>query len=185
MMNKENGVKIMEKWLTAAQKRLNEEELKEFCYGMIVYGLYQGEIDCSDKVGMALEMVYPQIDSMQGAYEKKLEESEMGADEVRKARDIEVWELAHNQGLKVPAIKKALDEKNGGNISPSTIYHCQGWKQRGIDHPDFLGGNFNKEDKIANLQKDLQSQAELPKQDEIANLQSGNSLAENFANWQF
>ena len=90
MAKQENSVKIMEKWLIAAQKRLNEDELKEFCYGIVIYGLYRGEIDCSDKVGMALEMVYPQIDGMQDAYDKILENAELGAEEVRKARDIEV-----------------------------------------------------------------------------------------------
>lgn len=182
---KENGVKIMEKWLAAAQKRLNEEELKEFCYGMIIYGLYQGEIDCSDKVGMALEMVYPQIDSMQNAYEKKIENSELGAEEVRKARNIEVWELAHNQGLKVPAIKKILDAKYGDNISPSTLYHCKGWEERKVDVPSFMGDSLNEGEEIANLQKVLQSQEELPKVNEIANLQSQETQAENFAKWQF
>lgn len=177
---RENGVKIMEKWLAAAQKRLNEEELKEFCYGMIIYGLYRGEIDCSDKVGMALEMVYPQIDGMQSEYDKILNNSELGAEEVKKARDIEVWDLAHNKGLKIPAIKKILDEKSGGNVSPSTLYHCQGWIQRSVDQPDFI-----KSSEIANLQKDLQSQAELPKVDEIANLQSQEIEAEKIAKWQF
>ena len=181
MAKQENGVKIMAKWLDAAQKRLNEEELKEFCYGMIVYGLYRGEIDCSDKVGMALEMVYPQIEGMQAEYDKILENSELGADEVRKARNIEVWDLAHNKGLNVPAIKKILDEKNGGNVSQYTLYHCQGWRQRKMDHPDFMEEVPNKNEEIANWQK----KAELPKIDEIANSQKEENVAENFAKWQF
>ena len=181
MAKQENGVKIMEKWLNAAQKRLNEEELKEFCYGMIIYGLYRGEIDCSDKVGMALEMVYPQIDGMQEEYDKILENSDLGADAVRKVRDTEVWELAHNQGLKVPAIKKILDEKNGGNISPWTLYHCQGWRQRQNDCPDFMKDVPDKNEEIANLP----SEAKLPKIEKTANLQKEESLAENFAKWQF
>lgn len=185
MAKQENSVKIMEKWLIAAQKRLNEDELKEFCYGIVIYGLYRGEIDCSDKVGMALEMVYPQIDGMQDAYDKILENAELGAEEVRKARDIEVWELAHNKGLKIPAIKKILDEKNGGNVSSSTLYHCQGWLQRGVDCPDFMEDISNKNNEIANLQKNLQSQEKLPKVNEIANLQSQENVAEKFAKWQF
>jgi hypothetical protein len=185
MERQEDSVKIMAKWLDAAQKRLNEEELKEFCYGIIVYGLYKGEIDCSDKVGMALEMVYPQIDDMQGAYNKILENAKLGADEVRKARDEEVWDLAHNKGLKIPEIKRALDEKYGGNISQSTLYHCKGWEQRKLDHPSFLDESSNKNEEIAILQKDLQNQAELPKVDETANLQKEENLAENFAKWQF
>jgi hypothetical protein len=143
---------------------------------MVVYGLYQGEIDCSDKVGMALEMVYPQIDSMQAAYEKRVENSELGADEIRKARNEEIWGLAHNEGLKIPAIKKYLDEKYGGNVSTSTLYHCKGWLERKLDVPSFI-----VQEEIANLQ----SLAEMPKEEKVANLQSEKIVAEKVAKWQF
>ena len=183
MANKrqENSVKVMGKWVDAAQKQLNETQLKDFCYGIIAYGLYQVEIDCDEKTSMALGMVYPQIDDMQDAYNTILKVNEDQEDKYR-ARDIKIWQLAHDKGLKMQAIQNILAEETGELTPLFTLYKCQGWKQRGNDKPDFMEGVL--EDKEANNFAKLPNEIAMANNGKNNELPNGKDVAKKLEDWQ-
>lgn len=129
---------VMESWIGAAADILEGEELWEFCYGLMVYGLYGDIIDTKNKaVAMALKMVYPQIDKMGAAYDKRVAASQIGGDVRAKLDSGRIWGLAHNEGLSGAQIKKILEDELGFKISDSTLYHNKGWIERKNDSPDF------------------------------------------------
>lgn len=174
---------VMESWIGAAADVLEGEELWEFCYGLMIYGLYGDTIETKNKaVKMALNMVYPQIDKMGAAYDKRVAASQMGADVRAKLDAGRIWGLAHNEGLSGAKIKKILESELGFEISDSTLYHNKGWLERKNDHPDFC--------QLADLEKISAKNNENCQKEELAEVE----ISKNFqkaeqekkvANWQF
>lgn len=184
MAKQETSVKIMGKWLDAAQKKLNENQLKELSYRLVMYGLYQIEIECDDiMVDSMATMIYPQIDEMQEKYGAMQQKNEEKGDFYTQ-RDIWIWELAHNEGLKMAAIKERYDEKYGGFTPIDTLYKTQGWKQRMKEHPSFMEGNENKKEEISKLPNEIANVPKLENEEVFANLPNGNSVEDGIPIWQ-
>ena len=63
-----DSVKIMSNWLESFKDTCTEEQLKEICYRIIQYGIYEKWIEKEDDdavVKVAMNLISPQIDIMQ------------------------------------------------------------------------------------------------------------------------
>ena len=122
-------VVIERAWLEKFKDMCNENQLKEICYGLLQYGLYEEEIQSEDAiVNVVLNFVKPQIDSMQAAYERKVARGETVG---RPAKiDAKTVYLMANDGMKAKEIAEALGQKE------KSIYSNQGWVNR--KNPNFL-----------------------------------------------
>ena len=173
----------MESWIDAAADVLEGQEVWEFCYGLMIYGLYGDMIETSNKaVKMALNMVYPQIDKMGAAYDKKVAASQIGADVRAKLDSGRIWGLAHNEGLSGAQIKKILEDELGFKISDSTLYHNKGWIERKNDSPDFCQKEI-LEKNVAKTNENCQKEI-LAESGNFQNCQMEKE-EKNIAKWQF
>lgn len=120
-------VVIERAWLEKFKDMCNEEQLKEICYGLLQYGLYENGLESEDPVvSVALNFIEPQIDNMQMAYEKKVNGGKVNG-RPAKIDKRRVWELAR-EGLSAQDIAATL-----GIESVKSIYSNEGWKQRKND----------------------------------------------------
>ncbi len=120
-------VVIEREWLDKIKNNATEEELDKICRGLIEYGLFGEKITTNNNfVQMTLDFIYPQIDKMQEAYEKKVNK---GKNVGRPATiDTEtVYKMARN-GARAKEIAEVL----GKNIK--SIYSNQGWINRNNDN---------------------------------------------------
>lgn len=113
----------MKKWIDSVRNTCNDEQLKEICYGIIMYGLYGIKIDTADPtVKISLSFVLPQIDNMNKSYEKK---ADVGSSVGRKKQvdDMAVYKLAREgkTGLEIAALL---------GLSKTVVYDSPGWKNR-------------------------------------------------------
>lgn len=130
----DKSIKIMQSWIDGALEELDETEIQEYCYGIVMYGLYGQEVEPKNKVvKMALKLVYPQMSKMEDAYQKKID----GGLNSKKAFRVEpevVWQLAQTEKT-VPRIVEKLAEMGYGDVNPKTLYSNKGWLNR--DNKDF------------------------------------------------
>ena len=174
---------VMESWIDAAADVLEGQEMWEFCYGLMIYGLYGDMIETSNKaVKMALNMVYPQIDKMGAAYDKKVAASQIGGDVRAKLDSGRIWGLAHNEGLSGTKIKEILESELGFEISNSTLYHNRGWIERKNDNPDFCQKEI-LEKNVAKTNENCQKE-NLAESGNFQNCQMEKE-EKNIAKWQF
>ena len=139
-MRKIDRILIMSNWIDNVKEMLNEDQLKEFCYAILMYGLYEEYHKSNDvAVQMALNFVLPQIDMMLDSYEEK---KQMGQKVGRKKTidDIQVWKM-FREGVKGADIAKKLGK------TPTAIYHSEGWQER-------LNDNYLNDKEIADLEGD-------------------------------
>ena len=121
-----DSVKIMSNWLESFKDTCTEEQLKEICYRIIQYGIYETWIEKEDDdavVKVAMNLISPQIDIMQDEYEEKIERGKRGGRPAKLNPRI-VWKLAR-EGKKAKEISEEL-----GGVPLTTIYSSEGWKQR-------------------------------------------------------
>lgn len=130
----DKSIKIMQSWIDGALEELDEQEIQEYCYGIIMYGLYGQEVELKNKaVKIALKLIYPQMTKMEDAYQKKID----GGLNSKKAFKVEpelVWQLAQTEKT-VPKIIERLAEMGYGDVNPKTLYSNKGWLNR--DNKDF------------------------------------------------
>lgn len=134
-MRKIDRVIVMKHWIDSVKNMLNEQQMQEFSYAILMYGLYEEYHKSNDvAVQMALNFVWPQIDMMIEGYEEK---REMGKKMGRKKTvdDTVVWQM-FQEGKKAPEIAKLLDKP------PQTIYSSEGWRER--FNKDYLEERENK-----------------------------------------
>ena len=66
-------ITVRQEWIDSALELLDKEELKEYIYGIVMYGLYDEKIDPENKtVKMSLNLIYPNIDRISNYKQKKL-----------------------------------------------------------------------------------------------------------------
>ena len=121
---------IMKNWIDYVKDSCSEEELKEYIYGIVKYGLYEEEYKSSNSlVNVSLKFVLPQIDKMQEKYSERVA---YGKTKGRKklTDDVRIWELAQ-EGKNGQQIAEEL------GINAKTIYGSEGWKNR--NNKDYLG----------------------------------------------
>lgn len=131
-MRKTDRVVVMKHWVDNVIDMLSEEQLKEFSYAILKYGLYEEYYESKDvAVKMALNFVLPQIDLMLDSYEER---KEFGTNVGRKKsiNDMEVWNM-YQQGMSGAEIARKLGKPT------STIYSTDGWKNR--DNPKYGEGS--------------------------------------------
>jgi len=130
----DKSIKIMQSWIDGALEELDEQEIQEYCYGIVMYGLYGQEVELKNKaVKMALKLIYPQMNKMEDAYQRKIE----GGKASKKAFKVEpevVWQLAQTERT-VPRIIAKLEEMGYGEVNAKTLYSNKGWLNR--NNPDF------------------------------------------------
>ena len=113
---------VMKNWLDNIKNVCSKEQMKEICYGILMYGLYDEKTESSDPmVQMGLNFVLPQISNMLNAYESS---KEYGKTHGKKkiVDDDKVYELAC-QGLSGLKIAEEL------GVGKTTIYDSDGWKR--------------------------------------------------------
>ena len=130
-------VLIKKDWLDDVEELLDGEQMEKLCYGLVTYGLYGDRLETDDKtLQMGLNLIYSQMDKMGANYSKSIAASENGAKTKRKWNPMEIWRL-YQQGLSGADIIRALEEKYGEKISPSSIYSNKGWQERNSKYPSF------------------------------------------------
>lgn len=137
-MRKIDRMFVMKHWIDNVKDMLNEHQMQEFCYVILMYGLYEEYHKSNDAaVQMALNFVLPQIDMMLDSYEEK---KEMGQKVGRKKTidDVAVWKM-FREGVKGADIAKKLGK------TPTAIYHSEGWAQR-------LNDNYLDDKEMENLE---------------------------------
>jgi hypothetical protein len=118
---------VMKDWLDQIEKRCNEEQLKDFCYRMIKYGIYEEYKESEDAlVNVLIDMYFPQIDAMQEAYEAKVSQAQKGGRPSKLDHKM-VWNLA-KQGYNGSDIATKL------GVPKTTIYSSPGWRKRDEDY---------------------------------------------------
>ena len=118
---------VMTKWLE--NLTCTEEQKKEICYRIYMYGCLEEYIPSEDPaVSMAMDFILPQIDSMQESYESKIAGGRFsGRQTILDAK--EIWTMARS-GMSGTAIAEEL------GVPKTTLYSNIGWKQR--RNPDFF-----------------------------------------------
>lgn len=130
-------VLIKKDWLDDVEDLLDSTQMEKLCYGLIMYGIYGDRLETDDKtLQMGLNLIYSQMDKMGASYNKSTAASTIGADKKRKYDPMEIWGL-YQQGLSGADIVRALSEKYGVHITPSSIYSNKGWQERENKHPSF------------------------------------------------
>lgn len=130
-------VLIKKDWLDDVENLLDGEQMEKLCYGLITYGLYGDRLETDDKtLQMGLNLIYSQMDKMGANYSKSIAASENGAKIRRRYDPMEIWGL-YQQGLSGADIIRAMSEKYGETIPPSSIYSNKGWQERENKHPSF------------------------------------------------
>ena len=130
-------VLIKKDWLDDVEALLDSNQMEKLCYGLVIYGIYGDRLETEDKtLQMGLNLIYSQMDKMGASYSKGVAASENGANAKRKYDPMEIWGL-YQQGLSGADIVRALSEKYGVSITPSSIYSNKGWQERENKHPSF------------------------------------------------
>ena len=130
-------VLIKKDWLEDVQDLLDDTQMEKLCYGLIMYGIYGDRFETEDKtLQMGLNLIYSQMDKMGASYSKSIAASENGANAKMKYDPMEIWGL-YQKGFSGADIVRALSEKYGVKISPSSIYSNKGWQERDNKHPSF------------------------------------------------
>lgn len=130
-------VLIKKDWLDDVEGLLDGEQMEKLCYGLVIYGLYGDRLETDDKtLQMGLNLIYSQMDKMGANYSKSIAASENGANTKRKWDPMEIWRL-YQQGLSGANIIRALEEKYGERVPPSSVYSNKGWQERDSKHPSF------------------------------------------------
>ncbi len=118
---------VMRDWLDQVEKRANQEQMKEFCYRMIKYGIDERYEESEDPlVNVLMDMYFPQIDAMQEAYEAKVAQAQKGGRPSKLDHKM-VWTLA-KQGFNGNDIAVKL------GVPKTTVYSSPGWKGRDRDY---------------------------------------------------
>lgn len=121
-----DSVVIMRNWLEQVESLCNEEQMKEFCYHLLKYGLYEEYGKTADPaVSMAMAFITPQIDAMQEDYEKKIAAGARGG-KACKVDNEKIWKMAKD-GISGGQIAEEL------GLPRSTVYSSAGWKARDKD----------------------------------------------------
>lgn len=133
---------VRREWIEQAIDILTPEEMEEYCYGIIMYGLYGKKIEPRNKsVRLPLNLIYPNLDRIAN-YGQQFNKGggNVGNGRPAKYDPAEVWKLARE--LKsVKAVAAALEEKYGGTVNVKGLYSNKGWLARKDDN--FLGENDN------------------------------------------
>ena len=149
----DKSIKIMQSWIDGALEEVDEQEIQEYCYGIVMYGLYGQEVELKNKaVKMALKLIYPQMNKMEDAYQRKIE----GGKASKKAFKVEpevVWQLAQTERT-VPRIIEKLEEMGYGEVNAKTLYSNKGWLNR--NNPDFAAMPA-KEEKVPDQSAEKQA----------------------------
>ena len=112
-------ITVRQEWIDSALDLLDKEELKEYIYGIVMYGLYDEKINPENKtVKMSLNLIYPNIDRITN-YKQKFE----GGGSKDNGR---------------PQKYDAVEAKYGGEVNLKGLYSNKGWINR--KDPNFLGG---------------------------------------------
>lgn len=123
-MERRNSMVLMNSWFERFENMLNEEQMKEVFYGVGQYGLYRNKYNSNDlAVNIALTSIYDEIERMQQAYDKKVENSKI-AGRPKQTNDVEIYKLA-NQGKTAMEIAAELKMEHY-----KTVYNSDGWKNR-------------------------------------------------------
>lgn len=132
-------ITVRQEWIDSALDLLDKEELKEYIYGIVMYGLYDEKINPESKtVKMSLNLIYPNIDRITN-YKQKFEGGGSSKENGRpqKYDAVEVWQLC--QEFKTGReVANALEAKYGGEVNLKGLYSNKGWINR--KDPNFLGG---------------------------------------------
>ena len=132
-------IAVRQEWIDSALDVLDNEEMKEYVYGIVMYGLYGEKIETENKtVKMSLNLIYPNIDRITN-YKTKFEGGGSSKDNGRpqKYDAVEVWQLC--QEFKTGReVANALEAKYGGEVNLKGLYSNKGWINR--KDPNFLGG---------------------------------------------
>lgn len=128
---------ILEEWVNAGLEVLEQEEMQEYCYGLLMYALYGETIETENRIiKMSLKAIYPNIDRMKTGYEKRISGGESNTGKY-KYDPIEVHTLA--QKLKnIPQIANALREMHPDiDVKPAGLYSNPGWKDKDLSLEEF------------------------------------------------
>ena len=118
-----DSVVIMRNWIEQVESLCNEEQLRELCYNLLKYGLYEEYIESKDPaVNMALRFITPQIDAMQEDYQKKIASGAKGG-KACKVDNEKIWKMARD-GISGGKIAEEL------GLPRSTVYSSAGWRAR-------------------------------------------------------
>ena len=131
-----DSVKVMSNWLESFKDTCTEEQLKEICYRIVQYGIYERWIEKEDDdpvVKVAMNLISPQIDAMQDNYEEKIERGKRGG-RPPKLNAHQIWKYAR-EGKKAKEIAELM-----GGISVNSVYSNAGWKAK--DDDDFYLKNI-------------------------------------------
>ena len=53
----DKSIKIMQSWIDGALEELDEQEIQEYCYGIVMYGLYGQEVELKNNLNSALSII--------------------------------------------------------------------------------------------------------------------------------
>lgn len=121
-----NSMIFMKHWLKKIES-LTEEQKGEVCYRILVYGLTGEDISPKDPVAkMAYDFIKPQIEQIQKKFKIDQTRGKAGG-RPKQISDEQIWDLAHNQGMKGAEIAEKL------GIPKTTVYSSEGWRQRKED----------------------------------------------------
>ena len=115
-----DSMMVMASWFNKFKSKLNEDQMKEVCFGIVNYGLWRKKYESADvSVDVALSFIYEQIERMQDSYDFKVGSSKK-AGRPKKVNDAAIYKLA-SQGVRAKEIAAEL------NIaSVKTIYSSDG-----------------------------------------------------------
>ena len=114
---------VMIKWIDGCIDDLTIDQMKEVAYGVLMYGLYEEQYAPEDAMAkMALKFIFPQIEIMQNAYQRKVSGGENGGKKA-KLDPLEVWQLAQQ-------IESGAEIARKLGVPKTTLYSNEGWKQR-------------------------------------------------------